>query len=51
VSAIPDRYRGSDPEELALCLLADVLDPPPPEQAAAEPCALASGRGERAGGA
>jgi hypothetical protein len=37
VSAIPDRYRGSDPEELALCLLADVLDPPPPEQAAADP--------------
>jgi hypothetical protein len=48
VSAIPDRYRGGRPEELALCLLADVLDPPAPEQAAP---ALASGRGERAGGA
>jgi hypothetical protein len=37
VSAIPDRYRGCAPEDLALSLLADVLDPPAPEQAAADP--------------
>jgi hypothetical protein len=33
----PDRYRCSGPEELPLCLLADVLDPPAPEQAATDP--------------
>jgi hypothetical protein len=37
VNAIPDRYRGSDRKELALYLLADVLDPPAPEEAAADP--------------
>ena len=37
VSAIPDRYRDSSPEDLALCLLAEVLDPPPPGQAASDP--------------
>jgi hypothetical protein len=37
VSAIPDRYRGSGAEELVLFLLADVLDPPAPEEAAADP--------------
>jgi hypothetical protein len=37
VSAIPDRYHDRHPDDLVLCLLADVLDPPGPEEAAADP--------------
>jgi hypothetical protein len=34
MSAIPERYRGRDVGELALLMLADVIDPPPAEAAA-----------------
>jgi uncharacterized membrane protein len=37
MSAIPGRYRGCDDDELPLAMLADVFDPPAPEQAAADP--------------
>jgi hypothetical protein len=35
--SVPDRYRGRDQDELPLLALADALDPPPAEEAAADP--------------
>jgi hypothetical protein len=36
MSAIPERYRGRDQDDLPLLMLADALDPPPAEETAAD---------------